>query len=129
MRMRKLCRELWVWVPPIALMALIFVLSATPARDEDHGLLYVLSRKAGHFVGYALLLALWWRALASKLSERRALSAALAITVLYAVTDELHQTFVSGRSGHPMDVGIDAAGALAAAALIVRARLRGKVGA
>ena len=129
MHMRKLSREVWVWGPPVALMALIFALSAMPAGNEDHGFLYVLSRKAAHFVEYALLLALWWRALATKLSDRRALAVALAITVLYSVTDELHQTFVNGRAGRPLDVVIDTAGALAAVALIARARLRRKVGA
>lgn len=129
MHMRKLSHELWVWVPPIALMALIFGLSAMPASDEDHGFLYILSRKAAHFIEYALLLGLWWRALASKLTGRRALVVALAITILYAGSDELHQTFVNGRAGRPLDVGIDAAGALTAAALIVRARLSRKVGA
>lgn len=129
MHMRRLSRELWVWAPPVALMALIFALSAMPASNEDHGFLYVLSRKAAHFTEYALLLALWWRALASKLSERRALAVALAITVLYAATDELHQTFVNGRAGRPLDVMIDTAGALTAVALIARARLRRKVGA
>ena len=125
--MRKLSRDLWIWAPPVVLMALIFALSAMPADNEDHGFLYVLSRKAAHFVEYAVLLALWWRALATKLSERRALAVAFAITIFYAGTDELHQTFVNGRAGRPLDVGIDTAGALTAAALIARARLRKRV--
>ena len=129
MHMRKLSRGLWVWAPPVALMALIFALSTMPAGNEEHGFLYVLSRKAAHFAEYALLLALWWRALTTKLSERRALAVALAITVLYAGTDELHQTFVNGRAGRPLDVMIDTAGALTAVALIARGRLRRKVGA
>ncbi len=33
------------------------------------------------------------------------------LTVLYAITDEIHQTFVPGRSGRVTDVLIDAAGA------------------
>ena len=127
MHMRKLSRDLWIWAPPIALMAVIFALSAMPADNEDHGFLYILSRKVAHFSEYALLLALWWRALATKVSERRALVLALAITVLYAATDELHQTFVNGRAGRPLDVGSDTAGALAAAALIARAKLRRRV--
>ena len=31
---------------------------------------------------------------------------------LYAISDEFHQTFVSGRSGEPLDVCIDGSGAL-----------------
>jgi VanZ family protein len=35
------------------------------------------------------------------------------IAVLYAVTDEVHQTFVDGRLGTPRDVAIDLVGVLA----------------
>jgi VanZ family protein len=38
----------------------------------------------------------------------------------YAVTDELHQHYVSGRHATPVDVAIDAAGASIAAVLIQR---------
>jgi len=126
MQMRKLVREVLPWLPPVALMVLIFVLSSMPAGDEDHGPLYVLSRKMAHFGEYFALLVLWWQALATKVPERRALAIALAIAILYAISDELHQTFVSGRAGRPLDVGIDTAGALTAALLISRVRLRRK---
>ena len=35
---------------------------------------------------------------------------AFALGTLYAVTDELHQMFVPGRMGRPLDVAIDALG-------------------
>ena len=35
------------------------------------------------------------------------------LAAAYAVTDEIHQTFVEGRHGAPLDVAIDTAGALA----------------
>jgi VanZ family protein len=49
---------------------------------------------------------------------------ALALAILYAITDEFHQGFVAGRHESAVDVGIDAAGALIAvvAVGIVRAR-------
>ncbi len=127
--MGKLARQAALWVPPLVLMAVIFALSAMPADQEEHGTLYVLSRKLAHFCGYALLAALWWRALRTKLTKRPALALSLAICVLYAVTDELHQTLVSGRSGTPLDVGIDAVGALTAVGLIGCSRARRRVGA
>ena len=129
MRMAQLARQAAPWVPPLVLMALIFALSSMPADQDDHGILYVASRKLAHFTEYALLVALWWRALRTKLSHHQALVLAFAIAVLYAVTDELHQTLVSGRAGKPLDVGIDTAGALTAVWLIVRNRSRRRVGA
>jgi len=125
MGMHRLLRAAALWLPPLLLMALIFALSATPGDGGDHGLAYVLSRKIGHFVGYALLFGLWWRALRTRLSPRTAAGAALAISVAYAVSDELHQLTVDGRTGTPRDVVIDTAGAAAAAAaLILRRRVQ-----
>lgn len=122
--MRRFAHRAAPWLLPLAMMALIFALSSMPADKEHHGLLYAVSRKLAHFGGYAVLLACWWRALTTKLAHRRALGLAFVVTVVYAMTDEFHQTFVSGRNGTPVDVGIDAAGGLAAALLISRARAR-----
>jgi VanZ family protein len=36
----------------------------------------------------------------------------LLLAIFYAVTDEYHQTLVSGRSGKILDVGIDSLGAI-----------------
>ncbi len=120
--MYRLLRAASLWLPPLVLMALIFALSAMPGDDVDHGLAYVLTRKLGHFLGYALLLGLWWRALRTRLEPESAVGLAFAISVSYAVVDEVHQLTVDGRMGTPLDVVIDAAGAGAVAALIVRSR-------
>lgn len=34
------------------------------------------------------------------------------LTVLYALSDEFHQTRVYGRTGRPFDIGVDSLGAL-----------------
>jgi VanZ family protein len=103
-------------------MALIFALSAMPSHDPDRGLLVLVLRKLAHFSEYALLTALWWRALRTRFADRRALIAAVVIAIVYAATDELHQTLVEGRVGAVHDVLIDAAGACAAAVMIARRR-------
>ena len=59
---------------------------------------------------YGLLWFLWWRALGSGNP-----APAIVITLLYAISDEYHQTFVDGRHGSPVDVLIDAAGVTIAA--------------
>jgi VanZ family protein len=117
--MHRLLREAALWLPPLLLMALIFALSAMPGDGEHHGFLYVLTRKLGHFTEYALLMALWWRALRTRLSVRASVALGVALTVAYAVTDELHQLGVEDRNGSPFDVVIDSAGAAAAAGLIL----------
>ena len=114
-----------LWGPPLLLMAVIFALSAMPSDDVDRGLFVVVLRKVAHFTEYALLLLLWWRALRTRLVSRTALGLALAITIAYAVTDELHQTQVEGRVGTPRDVVLDAAGATVAAGLVVWKRKGG----
>ena len=90
----------------------------------DRGLAHFIGRKIAHFTEYALLTALWWRALRTRLIPQKALTLAVAIAVAYAVTDELHQLAVEGRHGTPVDVLIDAAGAATAATLIARRRRR-----
>ena len=118
--MSKPVRLFALWGPPLMLMALIFAFSAMPSDSDKHIWWVFLLRKVAHFSEYALLCALWFRALRPVLTLERSLRAAVAICVTYAVTDELHQTLVDGRIGTWHDVLIDAAGALTAAWLIRR---------
>jgi VanZ family protein len=105
---------------PLALMAAIYAFSAMPSDGTDHGVLMLIARKLTHFGEYFALTALWWWALRTQLDARRALLPALAIAIGYAITDEIHQSFVDGRVGTWRDVLIDSAGALSAAWTIRR---------
>jgi VanZ family protein len=92
---------------PLAVMAVLWWLSATPDLGtglEDWDLVL---RKLGHAGAYATLALAWLWAL----GLRRA-GLALALTIAYAVVDELHQATVPTRNGSPLDVAIDAAGGL-----------------
>ncbi len=109
-----------LWVPPIALMGLIFYLSAQPDLSTGLGTWDIVLRKIAHASVYALLFLLWWRALRPLGSDGRAVTASLLITIGYAISDEWHQTFVDGRHGAPLDVLIDAAGAGVAALWAMR---------
>jgi VanZ family protein len=100
-----------LWLPPLALMAVIFALSAQPHLSSGLGLADLVGRKLVHFLEYALLVFLWWRPLRTRISSRRAALAALLIASAYAATDEWHQSFVAGRHGTPVDWVIDSAGA------------------
>jgi len=112
---RALRPLLFGWLPAIAWAGLIFAFSAQPnlrfAPDEG---LDFLVRKAGHMGIFGILALLLWRAVATTTARRRPPAWALALTVLYAITDELHQGGVIGRHPSAVDIGIDAVGALVA---------------
>ena len=91
---------------PIALMGLIFYLSA---QEQVGPALPEFTRWIAHFSEYAVLASLWIWALVPELG-RRGLIAAVAISVLYAASDEWHQSFVEGRDSDPVDFLIDCCG-------------------
>jgi VanZ family protein len=70
-------------------------------------------KKLGHMIEYGILaLLIWWALHAHAVSvERRGLLAAFAVAVIYAASDEWHQTFVPGRNGNVYDWTVDLAGA------------------
>jgi VanZ family protein len=103
-----------LWGPVIIVMAVIFSLSSLsePPLPED------VSDASGHVLGYTVLGITLVRALAGGLPRpitRRTALLAIAITVAYGATDEVHQSFVAGRTAATTDLYADAAGAVLAA--------------
>ena len=96
--------RLSTWGPVVAWCGLIFFFSSIPDLKTPLAHDYPL-RKAAHLFEYAVLFALLRRAAVGR-------ARAFAFCVLYAVTDEFHQSFVPGRRGAASDVLVDAAGAL-----------------
>lgn len=98
-------------------MGLIFAFSSVPSLRvaPDWTVDYVL-RKIAHMFVFGVLAALIFVAWPGRQPKR----AALLLAIAYAVSDELHQAFVSGRHPDPLDVGFDAAGALVALWLMER---------
>ncbi len=109
--------------PPLAVMALIFALSATPDLSSGLGAWDMLLRKLAHITIFGVL----WLTLARATYWRRPILASV-IAILYAISDEVHQSFVDGRHGSPVDVAIDTTGiGLAVLAWIVVTRRRNVV--
>lgn len=71
-------------------------------------------RKVAHFAIFGSL-GLWLWLLISRYRKNFILPLAVIISALYACADELHQTFIPGRSGQIKDVLIDTAGAFTGA--------------
>ena len=75
----------------------------------------MLMRKLGHFSEYCILALLLMRALNAEFAEQSAKSRinwSIALIVIYAVSDELHQAFVPSRTASPWDVLIDSLGGM-----------------
>jgi VanZ family protein len=98
-------RPLTHWLPVVLWAALIFALSSIPSLGTGLGTWDLVLRKCAHMTEYAVLAFLLARALGREVP-------ALAVGVLYAVSDEVHQAFVSGRHASPIDVAIDTVGLL-----------------
>jgi VanZ family protein len=92
-----------LWVPVVLWAALIFALSSIPDLGTGLGGWDLVLRKLGHAAEFAVLGALLARAL-------RAGWPAFVAGVLYAMSDEVHQVFVPGRTGSPLDAALDAVG-------------------
>jgi VanZ family protein len=98
------------WLVPILRL---LAPGATPTQLHAlHGLV----RKGGHLTEYAVLAALWYRAFvgARRLRPGTAAAVAFAISVVWAVLDEAHQSFEPSRTASPRDVAIDSIGAFLA---------------
>jgi|SRR5690625_4615422 len=131
---RKKLRQLFAWLLVIIWMGVIFYLSHQPATasstlssgiteiiirtlktiapfmDLELHAFHHFIRKGAHFFAYFMLGFLVIHAL--EMRHVKGMALALAISVLYAISDEVHQLFIPGRSGEVRDVLIDSAGAV-----------------
>lgn len=119
-------RILVSYVLLLAWMAVIFILSSeghdiSSSRSNTfvHALqstgvtwqtdfLTFLVRKSAHITAYCILGILAYNVMRlHRLSTQWRIIASSALVVLYAISDEFHQLFVSGRSGEVRDILID----------------------
>lgn len=141
-------RKIISWIIVIILMALIFYLSHQPPA-QSNGLSIGITeeiivkvekiapnmninirsfnhiiRKNAHFFAYLILGILVSIALKSSGTEdKRGFKIASTISIVYAVSDEVHQLFVPGRGGQVKDVFIDSAGSLVGISFYYKSRI------
>jgi len=111
------------WFPALIVMLVIFAFSSQPSDSlPSFSGWDSLIKKGGHFVGYGLLALSYLHALKY---DRKRIWLAWLLSVLYAATDEFHQSFVPGRHASIFDVLIfDNLGAAFALWLYFRHRAR-----
>jgi VanZ family protein len=106
------------WLPSLIMMAAIFALSSLPARHIPYlGRYDFLVKKGGHALGYALLGLAYYYALPKRVSIGFRWLLAMLMVILFALSDEFHQSFVEGRTSSIRDVLIDGCGAAVALAV------------
>ena len=101
---------LYLWLPVVVWMGLIFYLSAQPdLPTPPAGWAVRVISSAAHVFLFGVLAVLWARALGGR---RYVWAVAFTLTLLYAFSDEFHQAFVPGRNPDLWDVACDALGAV-----------------
>lgn len=123
--MNKQLRHFFDWVAVIAWMGMIYYFSNQPDLKTalEPGWDYIL-RKGAHFLEYFTLCYFLYRAIRGHgVGVRLALVLSVTFAAAYALSDEWHQGWITGRIASPIDVLIDTLGALTCAVLLFR---RGK---
>lgn len=107
-------KRIVAWLPALVWMAVIFLLSArSSVKISQQETINFLFFKTLHVLEYTILCLFVYRAVMYETHRRATLRTfflAYIISVLYAASDEIHQTMVPTREGHPRDVIIDAVG-------------------
>ena len=100
------------WLPAVLMMGAIFFFSSRTASQIPYfGAIDFLVKKGGHAIGYGMLGLSYYYALPRTLSVRYRWIMAWMMAILFALSDEFHQSFVDGRTSTARDVLIDSAGA------------------
>ena len=113
------------WLPAALMMTAIFGISSIPSNEmPNFGPSDLVVKKGGHMLGYGGLALAYWYGLRF---DKRRWWLALLFTVLYAISDEFHQSFVTGRHPSWVDVFVcDGGGAAIALGLVNLWRARRK---
>jgi len=108
-----------LWFPAIVWMAVIFFFSSIP--DLNSGLKYdFVLRKIAHIAEYFILTFFLYRAFKGTFDMKAACLFVwlAALSFFYAISDEIHQSFVPGRACAIGDVLIDSVGILGFCAVV-----------
>ena len=109
--MKKLKKHINSWIPVFLWMGMIYLLSATPNLGINYKWGFFL-RKLAHIIEYFILVLLLWRAFKICFSWNK-IKIYLWIgnlSLLFAISDEIHQNYVATRYPSVSDVLIDTIG-------------------
>ncbi|HLE48806.1 MAG TPA: VanZ family protein [Patescibacteria group bacterium] len=113
---------LYYWLPFVLWAAVIFLFSASPTgrASEIHWKDFII-KKTAHLIEYSTFTVLLFRALIkSSVNKKKAAIISVIIAMIYAFSDEFHQSFTPGREPKLRDVLIDISGSILTALFIYR---------
>ncbi|MFA5361743.1 MAG: VanZ family protein [Candidatus Omnitrophota bacterium] len=112
--MTSLLKLIKLWVPVLLWGALIYHLSGIPNLCISTGIWGFVLRKAAHIAEFFVLTLLLYRAFGETfdLSPLYLFIYPAGLSILYAVSDEIHQFFTPSRVCSFCDVIVDSAGIL-----------------
>lgn len=129
--LQKLLNFLNAFIPPIAWATFIYLLSdqsnlpGPPGHWQDW-----LFKESAHVFVYAVLYFLVWRAIHLLLRRSKPMThiwLSLLICVLYALSDEVHQSSTPTREPSLEDIGFDTFGAVLTLLWLRRKTKRGRL--
>jgi len=121
--MKKFLTFLILWLPVGLWCGVIFYFSSLSHLATPWGTWDIILRKIAHIVEYGILAFLSWRAIfySVKVDLSKTYAWSGAFSLLYAISDEIHQSFVPLRNPSVIDVLIDGLGiGLVLVSLMVR---------
>jgi len=96
------------WVPVILYAGLIFTVSSFPLPPPKVEIPFI--DKLIHLIEYGILGFLFYRALRVSRLAKQVFILAIIFSILYALSDEIHQYFVPGREFDLWDLAADSLG-------------------
>lgn len=117
----KITKFVKFWLPVFAWAVIIFLFSANPTTraSEIHWQDFIIKKSAHVFV-FAVLTTLLYRAFINfDLAAKIAAKYSFLFSIVYAFTDEFHQSFTPGREPTLRDIAFDTVGVLLSLYLII----------
>lgn len=105
-----------MFTPPVVYSGVLWWFSSQPRMLGPE-----VDDKLAHVLAYALLGALWTRAwwFTTRQSMNQVAATSIALSAGYGVIDEVHQSFVPGRTASVADVLADGVGAISGTLLLL----------
>ena len=109
---KSICRKIYFFYLPVLIwMGVIFFASSVPGLKTGVDSLSweIALRKGAHILEYVFLAFLFFRLFyfGENFSLKKTINLSAVLIFCYAVSDEMHQFFITGRSGRVLDVFLD----------------------